>query len=36
MIRSLIIAGAVSLALAGATYAADLPNQKGPPVYTPP
>lgn len=36
MIRSLIIAGVVSLALASGAFAADLPSIKGPPVYSPP
>lgn len=36
MIRALIIAGVTSLALASGALAADLPNAKGPPLYTPP
>lgn len=36
MIRSLLLSGAASLALATGSMAADLPNIKGPPVYAPP
>lgn len=36
MIRVLIIAGVASLGVACGALAADLPNIKGPPVYTPP
>jgi outer membrane immunogenic protein len=36
MVRALIIAGVASLALASGAFAADLPNAKGPPLYTPP
>jgi outer membrane immunogenic protein len=36
MVRVLVMAGAASLALTGGTLAADLPNIKGPPAYTPP
>lgn len=36
MIRSLLLSGVASFALATGAFAADLPNVKGPPVYVPP
>ncbi|MGH6818346.1 MAG: outer membrane protein [Methylovirgula sp.] len=36
MVRAYIIAGVASLVLASGAWAADLPNAKGPPRYTPP